>query len=91
MLIHDQAITVCFDVDDTMRTEIELNELFDTESDGFTLIVPYALKADWRQLLSTRVHEYMVVPKFCSPYKLNNTTKNGRRKRILILSSAQYV
>jgi hypothetical protein len=67
MLIHDQAITVCFDVDDTMRTEIELNELFDTESDGLTLIVTYALKADWRQLLPTRVHEDMVVPKLCTP------------------------
>jgi hypothetical protein len=67
MLIHDQAITVYFDVNDTMHTEIELNELFETESDGFTLILPYALKVDWRQLLSTRVHEGMVVPKFCPP------------------------
>jgi hypothetical protein len=56
MLIHDQAITVCSDVYDTMHTDIELNELFETESDGFTMIVPYALKVDWRQLLSTRVH-----------------------------------
>jgi hypothetical protein len=56
MLIHDQAITVCFDVDDTMRADIELNELFERESDGFTMIVQYALKVDWQQLMSTRVH-----------------------------------
>jgi hypothetical protein len=47
MVIHDQAITVCFDLDDTMRTDIELNELFETESDRFTMIVSYALKVDW--------------------------------------------
>jgi hypothetical protein len=67
MLIHDQAIKLCFDVDDTMLTDIELNELFETESDGFTMIVPYALKFDWRQLLSTRVHEDLVIPTFCTP------------------------
>jgi hypothetical protein len=67
MLIDDQAITLCFDVDGTMHTKIELNELFETESDGVTMIVPYALKVDWRQMLSTWVHEDMVIPKFCPP------------------------
>jgi hypothetical protein len=67
MLIYDQAITACFDVDDTMLTDIELKELFETESDGFTMIVYYALKVDWRQLLPTRVHKDMVIPKFCTP------------------------
>jgi hypothetical protein len=67
MLIHDQAIAVFFHINATMRTDIELNELFETESDGFTMIVHYALNVDWRQLLSTRVHEDMVIPKFCTP------------------------
>jgi hypothetical protein len=47
MLINDQAITVFFDVNDTMRTDIELDELFEMESDEFTLILQYALKVDW--------------------------------------------
>jgi hypothetical protein len=67
MLIHDQAITILFDVDDTMRTGIELNELFETESDGLTISVLYALKVDWRPLLATRVHGDMVIPKLYTP------------------------
>jgi hypothetical protein len=48
MLIHDDAVTLFLDIAGTPSTEIELNELFVTEADEFTLVVPYALKADWR-------------------------------------------
>jgi hypothetical protein len=48
MLIHDDAVTLFLDIAGTPITEIELNELFVTEADEFTLVVPYALNADWR-------------------------------------------
>jgi hypothetical protein len=47
MLMHDDAVTLFLDIAGTASTEIELNELFVTEADEFTLVVPYALKADW--------------------------------------------
>jgi hypothetical protein len=57
MLMHDDAVTLFLDIAGTPSTEIELNELFVTEADEFTLVVPYALKADWRVQIANRIQE----------------------------------
>jgi hypothetical protein len=48
MLAHDVAVTLLLDIAGTCRAEIELDELYKTEADNVTLIVPCALKVDWR-------------------------------------------
>jgi hypothetical protein len=55
--MHDAAVTLFLDIAGTTSTEIELNELFVTEADEFTLIMPYALKADWRVQIDNRIQE----------------------------------
>jgi hypothetical protein len=57
MLTHDEAISLFLDVAGSCSTEIELNELFETEFDEFTLIVPSVLKVDWRDQIITRIKE----------------------------------
>jgi hypothetical protein len=55
ILVHDDAITLFLDIAGTPSTDIELNELFDTEADEFTLVVHYTLKADWRVQIANRI------------------------------------
>jgi hypothetical protein len=46
----NQSVTLFLDITGTASTKIELNELFVIEADElFTLVVPYALNADWRK------------------------------------------
>jgi hypothetical protein len=47
MLAHDVAVAISLNIAGTCRTDIELDELFETEADHFTLFVPYALTVDW--------------------------------------------
>jgi hypothetical protein len=56
-LIHDAAISLFLNAAGTYSTDIELNELFETESDDFTLAVHSAVKVDWRKWIITRVAE----------------------------------
>jgi hypothetical protein len=65
MLTHDEAISLFLDVAGLCSTEIKLNELFETESDEFTLIVPIALKVDWHEQLITRVKEDYLYGRSC--------------------------
>jgi hypothetical protein len=65
MLTHDEAISLFLDVAGSCSTEIELNELFKTESDEFTLIVPGALKVDWCEQIITQVKEDSLYDRSC--------------------------
>jgi hypothetical protein len=57
MLMHDEAVTLLLDIMGTASTDIKLNELFVTEADEFTLVVHYALKADWRVKITNHIQE----------------------------------
>jgi hypothetical protein len=57
MLMHDDDVTLFLDIACTASTEIELNELFVTDAAEFTLVVPYALKADWRVYIANLIQE----------------------------------
>jgi hypothetical protein len=65
MLTHDEAISLFLYIDDSCSTDIELNELFETESDEFTIIVPSALKVDWREQIITRIKEDSLYNRSC--------------------------
>jgi hypothetical protein len=67
MLTHDEAISLFLDVTGSCGKEIELNELFETESDEFTLIMPSALKVDWREQIITRVKETLSMTVHAKP------------------------
>jgi hypothetical protein len=65
MLAHDEEISLFLDVAGSCSTKIELNELFETESDEFTLIVPSVLKVDWRNQIITRIKEDTLYDRSC--------------------------
>jgi hypothetical protein len=56
-MIHDTYITLFLDVTGTDRISIELNKLFVTKANNFTLIVHYALNVDCRRQITTRFKE----------------------------------
>jgi hypothetical protein len=55
MLTHAIKVTLFLDITGTCRSEIKLAELFKTEADHFTLVVPCVLKVVWLEQLSSRV------------------------------------
>jgi hypothetical protein len=48
-MILDEAITLFLDVAGSAPTSIDLNEIFATEANDFTLVMPYALQVVWRR------------------------------------------
>jgi hypothetical protein len=68
MLTCDEAISLFLDVAGSCSTKIELNKLFETESDEFTLIVPSAPKVAWPEQIITRVKEYSLYERSCQSH-----------------------
>jgi hypothetical protein len=57
MLLYDDSVTLFLDIAESASTYIELNELFVTEAHEFTLVVNYALKADWSVQIANQIQE----------------------------------
>jgi hypothetical protein len=54
---HKVEVLLYLNVARTIRTSIELLEIYETEADGFTVSTPYDLRTEWRTLIAQQVIE----------------------------------